>query len=528
MSVEFDPVALAREIADGGLSLPGDDDLPDFGPNGIVQAAITTITAIVSAWLVGEGHRFDEDLARAARWADEADGLGLAYGGDDLLFTVQLKRARAVAHWLLEGGQPRPLWRSTADASERLWRRERDVRPLLCPLYDVLVDRLLAGEAPAALALFEAAPEGSRDPLSRSLVAILSETDPRARAAAMRALLAAHAPHWLGYLPHPNTAEWLGLAFAESGLTDRPETALATIYALMPGLALPPAMLDRGWSDKPHARTRLVGAEGIGRLDRLLLTLGLVRDPDSTPQAAQPAFASWTRQPGLETEVDWHRDGVTVWIEARGDGAGRIAALVAETLGGRIADDDSTALADLLTIPSSANAGAGKSRWEILAAVLRAVPEADRETAAALVAAGLRDPDWRVRMTAVWGVGLLRLAPLADEAAATALPPLGYEGLSGEDRRTLLALREAARNRGGGHLASESNREGGGPGGTARVAFVAKIAALFERLEPPAADRDEALLMALLGIPGQDPAAMPRTWRPWFPRPARTPGAKDP
>ena len=518
MTLEFDPPALAEEIAREGFRMPGEDELADFGPNGIVQAAITTISAIVSAWLVGEGESFRGDLARAAGWADEADSQGLAYGGDNLLFTVELRRARAVAHWLLEGKQPRALWRSCAQASEQLWRRERETRPLLSPLYDVLVDRLLAGEEALAVDGLDSVPETERDPLTRALAAVLAAADARSRAAAMGALLATHAPRLIGYLPHPNMAAWLALAFAETGLSDDPATTLAMIYAIVPDLALPPALRKRGWSDEGEAKVRLKRDTDFDRLDRLLLTLGLTRDPDAVAQPPSPEFASWTMQPGLDLEADWHApDGTSPWLEMRGRAAGRAAAALAEALGGELAPGPDAALAEILTVPPAARSGGNaKVRWEMLAAVLRAAPEVERRAAEPLVEAGLRDPDWRVRMTAVWGVGALRIGRLADAAVSAPLPASGYEGLSGEDRRTLLALRDAARDRAAGRTPAPPDREGGGPGGAGRAAFVGQIAALFDRLAPPPGDRHEALVMALLRMPAPARDRTPRAWRSWM------------
>ncbi|MBV1796820.1 hypothetical protein [Siccirubricoccus sp. G192] len=80
-------------------------------------------------------------------------------------------------------------------------------------------------------------------------------------------------------------------------------------------------------------------------------------------------------------------------------------------------------------------------RWASMRALLQA-PRPDAELAE-MLAAGLEDADWRVRMVALLAVGRHRLAALADRAARVAVPP-ETAGLREVDRRALLALRDCA------------------------------------------------------------------------------------
>jgi len=144
-----------------------------------------------------------------------------------------------------------------------------------------------------------------------------------------------------------------------------------------------------------------------------------------------------------------------------------------------------------------------------------ASPAPDPVAATALVAAGLADTDWRVRMAAVWGVGRLRIAALADRARAAALPALDDPGINGDDRHTLLALRDAAALRATGAMPETPTNDGAGPGGARRAAFVARIGALLDLLPLPPADRSAALIAALARLP-LSRGSLPRAWGRWL------------
>jgi hypothetical protein len=68
-----------------------------------------------------------------------------------------------------------------------------------------------------------------------------------------------------------------------------------------------------------------------------------------------------------------------------------------------------------------------------------------------LVAQALADPSWETRMRAVLVAGRFGLAELAGRVRAVDVPPAGH-GLDDEDRRALLALRDAAAARAEGRL----------------------------------------------------------------------------
>jgi hypothetical protein len=145
----------------------------------------------------------------------------------------------------------------------------------------------------------------------------------------------------------------------------------------------------------------------------------------------------------------------------------------------------------------------------MLAALLANPGAAQRNLAASLIAAGLRDPDWRVRMAALWGVGALRLTELAAETQKVKLPPVEFAGLGAEDRHTLLALRELAQLRAEKKpIASDKNDR--------NAIFLAEIEALFDAFASRPRSRSEALLMALLRRSELTGDLVPRAWKSWW------------
>ncbi|TIX49621.1 hypothetical protein [Alteraurantiacibacter aquimixticola] len=353
------------------------------------------------------------------------------------------------------------------------------------------------------------------DPLPRlgSLVAIAdSRADP---------VSAQPAPEWMIDECH-SALETIAMHYRDSGhdrvptLAELLETFAFVLRPLVPVavLAEPGFALAKLEYGDGATEVRIAGVGWRG-LEAVLEQWQLRRDPDAVPQGADPpAFASWTRQPDLGLEVDWHAPPAEPpWIEVRGAAAGQIAAAIAEHLGGRILPTGEAALAELLTIPTARKGPVSprnaEDRWSLVAA-MAATPEAPEPTLARpLVAAGLVDSDWRVRMVAAWAVGRWRYGELADAAQSAALPPPDFGGLNGEDRHTLLALRDcaAARARGAGVP------HGADP---AKQAFLDRITALLDGLPHTPASRSEALLIALLRRPGIPPDKVPRAWQAWY------------
>jgi hypothetical protein len=485
----FDPIAAAKGARSHRFYPPTPAHLPRFGEHGVWQAGTEALIDVLSGWWVGEPRRFDDVLAQAWEWLSLPDSEGSPWGDPPLAWEARHRHARAVAAYMLGREDPR-LWAEAAAAIERA-RSEGAAEPFV---------------SLGALQLCRCMAQGDAAEFS----------DPRADP--LLQPIAAEGAELLTARPDLEPATLYFYAFGRLASVAPPELCLLFTYVAAPELPLPPALLERGWSDATEARLRLGRDPDFDRLERLLLTLGLSRDPDSAPQPKRPTFASWTKKPGLELEADWHApDGAQPWLEVRGAGAGRAAAALAEAFGTEPAPAPEAALAELLTIPPAApSGGTGNIRWEILSAVVRAAPGVERKAAEPLVEAGLRDPDWRVRMTAVWGVGALGIARLADSAASTPLPPLGFEGLNPDDRRTLLALRDSAADRAAGRNPAPSAFEGGGPGGANRAAFVARIAALFDGLPSSPRDRHEALVMALLRTPAPERSRIPPAWRSWM------------
>jgi hypothetical protein len=117
-------------------------------------------------------------------------------------------------------------------------------------------------------------------------------------------------------------------------------------------------------------------------------------------------------------------------------------------------------------------------------------------------------------MTAVLAVGRLRLADLAEQAMAAPAPEAGVSGLTQEERRSLLALRHAARNLALG-LAPEADLAGE-PGSAVMAKRRARQQAariLIDGGEAPGFGDDEAMVAALIG---EAPASVPQRWHAWL------------
>lgn len=132
-----------------------------------------------------------------------------------------------------------------------------------------------------------------------------------------------------------------------------------------------------------------------------------------------------------------------------------------------------------------------------------------------VVAHALGDTDWRARMSAVLAVGRLRLRALAGQARNAPVPPLG-SGVRDEDRRTLLALREAAAARAEGR-AVERPVHSDAAIADKRAAFLASVEAAVAGTELPGPGSPAYVLHALV-----DPDAVvasgasPPEWREWL------------
>jgi hypothetical protein len=188
--------------------------------------------------------------------------------------------------------------------------------------------------------------------------------------------------------------------------------------------------------------------------------LGIRRDPDctdvSTGLAGEPSFASWSGTEGDDLEVDYHYDehAAARWLEVRGGDAKKRAADIASMLGGTRKGTVEDLLVGLMTPPrrgaDDRHVAADMLRWRSLREALATAGPANINLIVPMIRAGLRDPDWRVRMTAIVAVGRLRLTKLAEEAMAAEVPAPGVSGLGSEDHRVLLALRQAAHDRAAG------------------------------------------------------------------------------
>jgi len=502
--VNFDPPRRAAILRQDGISAL-DQPVGGLEPGKLGRVAAFAMETTVSAWLVGEGAHFSQELAKAGEWL-EGDEQQLHDNDAEGVFGLRRRRrALAMARWL-----SRDDWRQMLQSAACL--------PLVPPLApweeeDALLDWLLAAPD-CAPPVVSPSPERQTELLVGLAQASWRKTDAALDARVLGELgelLRQTVPEWLDGGAFVRVASWLRLA--ASGIAAAPDTVLRLAYALVPGLALPPALGGAGWSDAA-AGTAVLGRPGdFGKVEQMAALLGLTRDPDAVAQASSPPlFASWTRHPDFGLELDWHApQAQTPWVEVRGEGAGRLAALLAEASAGRIAPSPDEALADLLTVApaASASAGDGEMRWTMLAALLAIPAAAQRNLVASMVTAGLKDPDWRVRMVALWGVGTLRLKDLVGAARHVRLPPIDFAGLSVEDRHTLLAMRELAQLRAEEKPAMSDKT---GP----KAAFQAEIDALFDAFASRPRSRSEALIMALLRRAELTDDLVPRAWKSWW------------
>ena len=502
MTSGFDPLASARAVREQRLYPPVAADLPTFGAHGLWRAGTQALRTVIEGWWVGEAERVQPILADAARWLDAPEAQGLPWGEPALFHEAEHRHARALAAWMT-GQDDAARWREAAATFARLAKEDEasdddgdDSRAaeMLC--------LAMAGETPA--------PASGGHGLAAELGAALHE------AAMLGEFLVRRLAGLVGDAPELLVTTLCAYAFGHVGQCPSPPDAIALAQPLLPKLVLAPAYRERGWRDAEEASAE-AGRLKLAQVEQLAPLFALTRDRDAVPQGEVPALATWTRHPGLDLELDWQSEGGRTWIEARGAMAGRLIGALAGLGDGRIADGPDPHFAEQLSVPPGArHAGNAALRWRTLAALLRA-GDADRTIARALVAAGLVDPDWRVRMLAVYGTGALELADLAERAQSAALPPADYAGLNGDDRHTLLALRDAAAGSANGIGLPSATHDGAGPGGARRIAFVGRIAALIgapEQLAAPG-DRHEALLAALLDLPEADDSRWPRAWQSW-------------
>lgn len=242
------------------------------------------------------------------------------------------------------------------------------------------------------------------------------------------------------------------------------------------------------------------------------------RDPDRGSATAGRTFASWSGREGGDREIDFYSDtgDGSARLEIRGKGAKALAEALSREMRAHVAPSPEAALADLMTPPPGGppTSRTGTIRWRSLQAALATPTKENATLLRSMVAAGLRDPDWRVRMLAVLATGRLRLAGLAEDAMAAKVPEAGTSGLGQEDRRALLALRHAAHNLAAATAASHGIV--GEPGVMERrVAEQERLRRLI--MAPPAKviERTGALVAILTGETRASELAVPGAWREW-------------
>ena len=517
----FDPVRLAARCR-AGLYMTIGDPPADLDASGRGRIAAVAVNTIVSTLLVGEGKRFTTTLDRAAGWLAEADAR-LGDDDDEGWFGVRRRRrALATARWL-RGEDAGPALQGAALAGAALLTEEPPQG--LHELADHLCDLMLAGYAAAVKTVAACFPPAADDieaatalQFATALVAGRPSDDVELLPAIGR-VFTARLDDWLANGAFLRIATWYRLAFIATGLASDASGALLMSYAFMPGVALPSALADRGWRAETDTAVVTLPGAMLDRVEGLAVISGLHRDTDGVPQDRdRPRFASWSGQGSDRREIDWHREDTAYWLEFRGKGAGVLAGALAAALGGEVTPMPLAAFAKVITGPRRSGSAAlsplGTLRWRMLRASLAALVPENHAIVTALIAAGLIDGDWRVRMTAVIAVGRLVLPDLAAAALAAAVPEAGADGLVQEDRRMLLALRHAAHD-----LASGARHEE-----TAdlleitarRQAHQARLQARIAHLPDQPEDRADALLLGLWYGRSGPGARIPGQWRHWL------------
>jgi hypothetical protein len=273
---------------------------------------------------------------------------------------------------------------------------------------------------------------------------------------------------------------------------------------------------------------RLAGP--FARVERVMANLGWVRDPDRTDVSTcipgEPSFASWSRQFPDDREVDYHfdPDRGERWLQLRGERAAEHAAELATALGGTIAGTIAEGIAALLTPPRRPGherpTSSSAERWRNLRVIVAAQAPAEPTLVTALLLASLGDPDWRVRMTALIGAARFRVTELAPKVTLTEVPQAGQRvGLEAEDRRVLLAMRQAAADLLRGATLEAPVRAAGSEEddiGAMRLAYQLHLRRLLANLPEPS-DRAAVLLTGLLTPNAlEGPGSCPDWWQSWL------------
>lgn len=517
--VAFDPIAIARACRTDDLHLAVERGRAAFEPDGLGNAGQATVAAIVPAFMVGEGALMAAALREALAWIEEAEAGDEQYGDDPRLAALLRKRALGIGRWLIGGAPGRPLWRAASELSAAVVKAEP---PAPYVLSDHMLDCLLAGTPERAIAAAALADPEDKEAAAALAIARAAGAPGRDVAAAIGALYCERLDYWLKERVFRRVAMWAMAAWFDTGLATGAEAALLAAYAFLPDVALPPALVARGWTDAPGpVLVPMPAGTTLARLDLAVTALGLARDPDRATPPKGTAFASWTGATGDDGEIDYSADRDQAHVAIRGRRAAMLGNVLATLFGTARAPSPETALADLLTPPPGAAASPnGTLRWHALRAAVAAAGPANATLVRSLAAAGLRDSDWRVRMAAVLATGRLRLADLAEQAMAAPVPAAGTSGLDQEDRRALLALRHAARNLAldlapGEGIAGERGSDVLG----ARIAYQRDLRAFIEQPQDEAADRAGAFVAALLGDPAPLGQAAPARWGRWLDRP---------
>jgi hypothetical protein len=556
----FDPAAIQLTCREGRLYLSVDAPMERFLPNAVGNAAANSVDIIMSVWLAGERQAVSRRLRTAFDWLRDAEERGERFGPpeEQWFHTARRRRALALAYWLHRGSFQAGLWAAAADASRRDLSESGPAQGNLDAYLSAhLLDCLLARRPSDAI---EAAAEfGGRAELTPELGGLIRIAEGGSSAAAAdtaRATLRQHLEGWLSGAEASHAAGWILLERLLAGDSLDPETTLLSAYDALAHIAEPDAVQRRrsDLAEVSRGATEVLArvlTEALGPSPPDDLFIGLAV---GFGRALRDGAASFITAPEVLSEVDLvvrfvGRAPLRLPPSSRREGGG-LGAELSEALAAvaQLYEDAGLGLPTLQALlwALSSAAGGGVTgtmllgveavigreeslqaielsellqadalrRWRAQRSILATTGPAPPEYEA-LVADGLNDPDWRVRMTAVLAVGRLRIATLADQARAAATPARDV-GLRDEDRRALLALREAAseRARPGGELRPihpdpETARR--------RAAFMAEVANAVAGERELSAGGAVSILDALEApeqVSGRPDA--PVAWRRWL------------
>jgi hypothetical protein len=253
----FDPQAVRQAIEAGRMILSVDESIEKFRPNAVGNAAVSSLGAVIAAWLVGERARVADSLCNVIAWLEDAESRNEQFGEQPWFHALRRKRALAIARWMSEGEEQRELWRAAARLGDQVWESEQVPARTFAEVYlaDHLLDCLLGGEPQRGVEAWDRLAAGKSGVPDDAVFAAQccralagrrpSKADLRARA---EEFLRRNIGEWLGNGAYVRAAAWLAFVYGVLGGMHDPEAVLLKGYNAMPDVEMPPELQARDQS----------------------------------------------------------------------------------------------------------------------------------------------------------------------------------------------------------------------------------------------------------------------------------------